>query len=465
MPQTRIVLIDDDLPMLELGREVLSGEGYAVTGLSDSLQALDIVRDKKPAAVITDLQMPGKDGMQLLRELKEEFPEMPVLMLTGHGTVESAVEAVQYGAADYLAKPFSPDELCLRLHRALNEQQLRLENQTLRLELTKQKSGGDIIGNSRVMQQIFGTIDRAAPTDASVLIMGESGTGKEMVARTIHQKSKRSEHPFVPVDCVSLPDKLIESELFGHMKGAFTGAVDDKEGLLETAEGGTIFLDEITELNVELQGKLLRVLQERQFRRVGGRELHDLDVRVVAATNRDPQEAIAQGRFRQDLYYRLNVIPIELPPLRERGDDVVQLINHFLRAYGEANGKEVRTVQKKALNKLLRYPWPGNVRELQNMMERLLILAPADEITVDDLPDVILNPPLQTAGDSVVNLGPDLYEMAFKDAKNLIVSQFEIDYLTHLLRRHNGNISSAARDAGIDRKTIHRLVAQHNIQV
>ncbi len=461
-----ILAVDDDARMLKLCEEILQASGFRCTTVPDSREAMAAIRREQPDLVISDLEMPHKGGIEILAEIKAELPELPVMILTGHGTIESAVKAMNLGAYDYLTKPFSPDQLCLHVKRALKQKEQSAEIRNLRRELAKEKAGGEIIGNSRAMQQVFAIVERAAPTDANVLISGESGTGKEMIARAIHRQSRRNAKPFIPVDCVSLPDQLIESELFGHEKGAFTGAVDRREGLFETANGGTLFLDEITEMNIELQSKLLRVLQERQFRRVGGRELHELDIRIIAATSRDPREAIASGRLRTDLYYRLNVIPITLPPLRERRGDVVQLVDHFLKKFREANGKQIGAVSKDAFDLLLSYPWPGNVRELQNLMERLVVLTTGDSITRDDLPDEVLHPEAATAFSSDTGSTADdqLIYLPFKDAKKQLLERFESKYLSSLLRRHNGNISSAARAAGIDRKTIYRLLDGYGIQ-
>ncbi len=458
-----IVVIDDNLQLLTLCKDVLAGKGYRCSIVYNSLEAMDTIRREKPKLVITDLKMPRKDGFEILAEVKAELPELPVMILTGHGSIESVVKAMNLGACDYLTKPFTPEQFCLHIKRALKQQDQTDEIHNLRQELAKHEAGDEIIGSSRAMQQVFAMVERAAPTHANVLISGESGTGKEMIARAIHRQSRRDAKPFVPIDCVALPDQLIESELFGHEEGAFTGAVASKEGLFESADGGTLFLDEITEMNIELQSKLLRVLQERQCRRVGGRELYDVDIRIIAATNRDPEEAMVSGRLRTELYYRLNVIPITLPPLRERSGDVVQLVNHFLKKFREANGKQGHAIRKDALDALLNYPWPGNVRELQNLMERLVVLTISEEITREDLPDHILHPELHEAANGGAAAG--LADLPFKQAKKQLIEQFEIEYLTRLLHRHEGNISKAARAAGIDRKTIYRLISGYGIHV
>ncbi len=473
MVSPNIVIVDDDLLMLEMCKDILEANDFHCRTVVDSRRAMEVIAQDKPDLVITDLQMPHVTGMDLLKAIKEFQADLPVIILTGHGTIESAVQAVQLGAHDYVPKPFKPDELCHRIRQALQNTQLTRENKDLKRKLAKSRQATDIVGNSRAMKQVFSTIERAAPTGANVMIHGESGTGKEMVARAIHRQSHRADHPFVPVDCVAIPDQLIESELFGHVKGSFTGATDDKVGLFEMANGGTIFLDEITEMNIDLQGKLLRVLQERKFRRVGGREFHDLNIRLIAATNRDPEKAIDSGHLRLDLFYRLNVIPIELPPLRARQDDVIQLLDHFLNRFSETNSKAVKTISHDAMDSLLAYDWPGNVRELQNLVERLVILAVGDRITLDDLPKNVLKTNGNgsssfTAAATPVNetsFEEHLFELHFKDAKKILAERFEKQYLGQLLTSHDGNISRAARAAGIDRKTIHRLVKAHGIEI
>ncbi|NQZ68202.1 MAG: sigma-54-dependent Fis family transcriptional regulator, partial [Lentisphaeria bacterium] len=308
-----IAIIDDDPLILELCQDFLESQDYTHTLINDSMEAFEIIKGNVPDLVITDIEMPNKSGLELLEEIKAEFPNLPVLVLSGRGTIQTAVQAIQLGADDYVSKPFHPQQFLLRIKTVLHKQELTVENEDLKKQLEVHKAGKSIIGNSRLMQKVFNVIERAAPTDANVLICGESGTGKEMVARELHNLSKRSKNPFIPVDCVAIPTHLIESELFGHEKGSFTGAIDRKIGLFETAKNGSIFLDEITELDIDLQSKLLRVLQERKFRRVGGNDYIDLNARIISATNRDPEQAVQENTFRLDLFYRLNVIPVDLP--------------------------------------------------------------------------------------------------------------------------------------------------------
>ncbi|OVE78208.1 hypothetical protein BVX99_00430 [bacterium F16] len=480
MSRTKVLVIDDDALMLEMCQDILHALHFESVIVQDSTSVMGIIASEHPDLVISDLMMPKVGGMEILRDVKEAYPTMPVIILTGQGTLESAFKAVQLGADDYVTKPFQADELGIRIRQALKKSELAQENLDLKRQLQKSQRSADIIGKSKAMQKVHALIERAAPTKANVMIIGESGTGKEMVARAIHKLSERADNPFVPVDCVSLPDQLFESELFGHVKGAFTGAADDKEGLLETANGGTLFLDEITEMNYELQGKLLRVLQERKFRRVGGRELHDLDIRLIAATNRIPLDAVEQERLRLDLYYRLNVIPMNLPPLSERKGDLIELLRHFITQFSDTNGQRVQNIDRQALDALTRYSWPGNIRELQNLAERLVILSSGDTIEFSDLPpevqEVAQSPvavdsgtssgsdstKLIPAGSHFPNWALGLDEMIVKPLLEAKREFVEI-YIQELLKRHKGKITTAAKASGINRRTIHRVLSEAEI--
>jgi len=408
--------------------------------------------------------MPGMDGMTLMRRAHELDPALPVIIITGFASIESAVAAVKDGAFDYLPKNFSVDQLRVSVDRALRHRGLQVENRNLREQLQQTLGLENIIGRSSAMAQVFELVRKAARSEANILVLGESGTGKELIARAIHANSPRATQPFVPVDCASLPEQLLESELFGHEKGAFTGAVRNKPGLVEMANRGTLFLDEIAELPVALQVKLLRALQERQIRRVGGTSLVDVDVRVVSATNRDLADAIAKGQFREELYYRVNVIAIRLPPLRERAGDVRLLAHTFLKRYGQGR---VTAMDPAAAEALERYRWPGNVRELQNVMERACALADGATITVGDLPEHIVHAtaaPVASGmapGEALPSAGTDL---TLKAAKERWLQVLEVSYLRDLLARHDGNVSSAAKAAGIDRKTFHRLINKYDLR-
>jgi two-component system response regulator PilR (NtrC family) len=383
----RILIVDDEQSMRELLSILLRKEGYEVVTAENGASALKAIQREIFDLVITDLRMPQFDGMALLKSVKDVSPDTIVIIITAFGTTEGAERARDLGAYDYIGKPFNNDEIKLVIHNALEKRHLRKENILLKREIESKTGFEFFIGKSDPMQRIFSLIRQVADTKSTVLISGESGTGKELVARALHTHSSRKAHPFVTVNCGALPETLLESELFGYMKGAFTGAVSNKQGLFEAANGGTIFLDEISATTPALQIKLLRVLQEREFKRVGGTADIKVDVRVLAASNSDLGQEVAKGTFREDLYYRLNVIPIHLPPLRERRDDIPLLITYFLK--NSASGKEPKMISPEAMNRLLNYRWPGNVRELENAIERLNILASGDTIRIEHIPDSI----------------------------------------------------------------------------
>jgi DNA-binding NtrC family response regulator len=463
MSPARILLVDDEPDMLENCSRILSRQGHTCMTAANGREALAILERERPDLLVTDLKMPEMDGMALLRHAHELDPTLPVIMLTAFATIESAVAAVKEGAFDYLPKDFSVDQLRVAVERALRHRGLQVENRNLRQQLQQTLGLENIVGRSPVMTQVFELVKKAARSEANILVLGESGTGKELIARAIHANSPRAGQPFVPVDCASLPEHLLESELFGHEKGAFTGAVRSKPGLMETAHRGTLFLDEIAELPAPLQVKLLRVLQERQIRRVGGTSLVDVDVRVVSATNRDLRDAIAKGQFREELYYRINVIAIQLPPLRERAGDVRLLAHTFLKQYGQGR---VTAIDDAAAQALERYAWPGNVRELQNVIERACALAEGPTVTVKDLPDHVLHAiPRPAAVSAAVAAVPSAEgNLTLKDAKERWLQVLEVAYLRDLLARHDGNVSSAAKAAGIDRKTFHRLINKYDLR-
>ena len=466
MSPPRILIVDDEPDMLENCSRILSRHGYRCTTAGNGREAVALLERERPDLLLTDLKMPEMDGMELLQHAHELDPALPVIMITGFATIESAVTAVKHGAFDYLPKDFSVDQFRVAVERALRHRGLQVENRNLRLQLQQTLGLENIVGRSPAMAQVFELVKKAARSEANILVLGESGTGKELIARAIHANSPRSSQPFVPVDCASLPEQLLESELFGHEKGAFTGAVRSKPGLVETAHRGTLFLDEIAELPATLQVKLLRVLQERQIRRVGGTALLDVDVRVVSATNRDLREAIAKGHFREELYYRVNVIAIHLPPLRDRAGDVRLLAHTFLKRFGQGR---VTGIDDAATAALDRYPWPGNVRELQNVLERACALADGSVLTVRDLPDHVLQsktPPAAPAAGPMgqIPAAPAGTDLTLKAAKEQWLQVLEVSYLRDLLARHGGNVSSAAKSAGIDRKTFHRLINKYELR-
>jgi len=403
--------------------------------------------------------MPKMDGMEVLRRARNFDPQLPVVMLTGYASVETAVAAVKAGAFDYLSKSFSNDQLRLTVERALTRRRLELENRHLREQLRGAFGFENVVGRSVALQQVLELVRKASRSDTNILILGESGTGKELVARAIHANSPRAAQPFVPVDCASLPENLLESELFGYEKGAFTGAIAAKQGLMEAAHRGTLFLDELGELPVALQVKLLRALQERQIRHIGSTRQIDIDVRLVSATNRDLRALVAGGKFREDLYYRVNVIDIALPPLRERVGDIELLATFFLRKYGERSGATVKGFEPEATIALETYSWPGNVRELQNVIERACALAEGEMITLAELPQH-----LRTRAASVPSPTDSAGKLTLKEAKERWIGQLEAAYVADLLKQQRGNVSEAARRAGVDRKTLHRLLNKHGIR-
>ena len=460
MSRPKVLVVDDERDMLENCLRILKQGQYDCVATDKPDEALRLLESERPEIVLTDLKMPEIDGLTILRRSREIDPELPVIIFTAFATIESAVEAVKEGAFDYLPKPFSVDQLKLAVDRALRHRKLAQENRRLREQLQTTYQFENIVGRSQAMTQVFELVAKAARSEANILVSGESGTGKELIARAIHANSGRARQAFVPVDCASLPENLLESELFGHEKGAFTGAVKTKPGLLEVAHQGTIFLDEIAELPMSLQVKLLRALQERQVRRVGGTKLIDVDARLVSATNRDLKEAVTSARFREDLYYRVNVISIHLPPLRERRGDVTLLAHHFFKKFIRTGESSLRGISPEALSMLEAYAWPGNVRELQNIIERACALAEGEWITPKDLPEHLRS---SRAG-SPAPMIPTATHLPLKDAKEEWVRQLERVYLSDLLKRHDGNVSQAAKDAGIDRKTLHRLISKYGIK-
>ncbi len=385
------VLVVDDAPEIRSSMEhILRQKGFFVDTASDGQEAVEKLEHRFFDILLIDLAMPRKDGMELLEFITENSPETICIIITGFGTIKSAVEAMRRGAFDYLTKPVKTEEVLLIIEKALEVRQLRRENRTLKQELKSRYSFDHIIGTSEPMQKVFRLIERIATTDSTVLITGESGTGKELIAHAIHYSSDRSDGPFVPVNCAAIPEDLLESELFGHEKGAFTHAIRTRIGKFELANKGTIFLDEIGEMSQSLQVKLLRVLQERKFERVGGIKTIQVDIRILAATNIDLEQAVKEGRFREDLFYRLNVIPIHVPPLRERRSDIPLLIAHFMKKFNKNRETPIQGIEDNAMQCLLNYEWPGNVRELENIIERMVILANGPKIALKDLPEHIL---------------------------------------------------------------------------
>ncbi len=456
------ILIVDDEPDIQLVMTAnLTREGYAVDTASDGLEALRKAESRDYDVIIIDHQMPNLTGMQFLSRLRSgspgDAPDVPVILITAYGTIEMAVQAMKDGAYSYLTKPVRYEDLSLQVKNAVERHRLSREVRSLRDEVEDRYQFGNILGRNPRMQEIFQTIRTVADTDATVLIHGESGTGKELIARAIHYNSRRKDRPFVVVSCSALPETLLESELFGHEKGAFTGAIRQRIGRFEMAEGGTVFLDEIGEMSMPVQLKLLRVLQEREIERVGGNQAIKVDVRVIAATHRDLQQAMRDRLFRQDLFYRLNVVPIKLPPLRERLDDVPLLASHFLKKYCIKNQKHVKTFSREALEALCGYAYPGNVRELENIIERAVIMEKGESIQRTELGQAAAERKALTPAD-----GGELG--TFRRMKSEVVEQFEREYLSHLLRMYKGNMSRSARHAGINIKNFHEKMAKYGLK-
>ncbi len=457
-PSARVLIVDDEPDVVANWSRVLERDRHTCLGATDGQRALALVEAERPDVILTDLQMPGADGLTVLRRALELDPDAVVVLITGHGTVESAVEAMRAGAFDYLLKPLpSNDALRLVVERGVARRRLVEENRRLRESLSPQVRFDTLVGKSPAMQIVLDLVRKAARSEANILIQGDSGTGKELVARAIHANSPRAAEVFVPVDCAALPEQLLESELFGHERGAFTGAERTKPGMFEVADRGTVLLDEVGELPLGLQAKLLRALQEREIRRVGGTKLIPVDVRLVSATNRDLAESVRKREFREDLFYRVNVILIPLPSLRDRAGDVPLLAYHFLGRYGRNRERPLEGIDADALALLEAYGWPGNVRELQNVIERACALADGPTLGLRDLPDHVRG--RGRPGPTVPGK-----KLPLRQARETWLRVFTQEYLTDLLRDHAGNISQAAKTAGVDRKTLHRLLSRFDIK-
>ncbi|MGZ5279602.1 MAG: sigma-54-dependent transcriptional regulator [Pseudobdellovibrionaceae bacterium] len=442
-----IVVVDDDPEMRSMVTDHLKKQGYQVRDFGSSLEAVKYLSSSGLDALgtellLTDLKMPELDGLDLLQQIRRLPHQFPVIIMTAFATVDTAIEGLRRGAFDYLTKPFKLAELSLTVERALNFYRLKVQHQALTTELRKSWSPQNIIGKSSAMQSIFDLIERVGPSSTNILITGESGTGKEVIARALHNRSSRADKPFVAINCTAIPESLMESELFGHVKGSFTGANQDKKGLFEEASGGTIFLDEIGDMDISLQAKLLRVLQERTIKPVGGNQNKSIDVRVIAATHKDLKKSIGNGGFREDLYYRLAVIPIVLPPLRHRPEDIPLLAHHFLRKYAAMNNSKVNGFTQEALRQLMSFSWPGNVRELENMVERLVVLSRSNQIDVGDIPQ------------SDQTTSEQFFGQATNDSPTL--EDLEKRYIQLILEKTGGKKEKAAQILGINRRTLYR---------
>ncbi len=447
-PCSGILVVDDDADMRDLVYDMLKDRGHRVSTAGSGTEALKLLSEGDVEVVLTDLRMKGMHGLELLTEVRRVYPDLGVVLMTAFGSVETAVEAMKHGASDYLTKPVKKDELVRVVERVMRETSLRREVSRLRREIHREYSFHQILGKSKAIQAVFDLIRRVADSPTNVLISGESGTGKELVAKALHYNSDRKDAPFVPVNCAAIPEPLLESELFGHMRGAFTDAKLDKRGLFEEAHTGTLFLDEISELPLMLQAKLLRAIQEKEVRRVGANRPVPVDVRIIAATNLNLAEEVKAKRFRDDLYYRLNVIELKLPPLRERLEDIPLLVESFLKKCAATRGKNVKGVSESALAMLMDYAWPGNVRELENIVERAVTLSRGEKIVPDDLPPFIQG----ARGDRRV-----LDEAA---ERTLPLEAVEKEYILKILHKMGGNKYQAAHALGIDRKTLYRKLGE-----
>ena len=458
MNRVKVLVVDDKENMLKLFGKILA-DGYELTTAQDGARALALLAGEAFDVVVTDLRMPGASGFEVLQAVKARHPSTEVVMMTGYATVADAVQAMKQGAYDYLEKPFDPDAAALVVQRAAERKRLRDEAASLRRELEGTYSFHNLIGKSPRMLEAYHLLEQAAGLDITVLLLGETGTGKELAARAVHYHSARKEQRFVPVNCGALPPDLVESELFGHVRGAFTGAAAAKAGLFEEARGGTLFLDEIGELPLPTQVKLNRALQEKEIRRVGDNTPVKVDVRVIAATHRDLKAEAGAGRFREDLYYRLNVFPIRLPPLRERAEDVPLLAAHFLEKHARAFRRDVVEFAPDALRLLTAHAWPGNVRELENAVERAVAVAKGRAIGAADLP-----PELAAAPGPGMPAGEALPSLPLRDVVEQARDRVTRDYLVALLRELRGNVTKAAARAGMERESLHRLLKKHGLR-
>ena len=449
MKKKTILLVDDEPSHRLMLRANLREEGFETEEAADGQEAVDRVGRHFYDLVLMDVRMPVLDGIEALQKIKKISPAIPVIMMTAYGSIDSAVEALKSGADDYLTKPLDMEELLLKVKKVLRYRQLEEENRFNRERLGVQFDFSNIIGKSPPMEKLFETLSLVAPTDATVLLLGESGTGKELVANAIHQNSPRQEKPYIKVNCAALPESLLESELFGHEKGAFTGALSKKKGRFELADGGTIFLDEIGEMSPATQTKILRVLQEQEFEAVGGTKTIRVDVRVITATHKDLETAIKEGSFREDLYYRLNVVPIQIPPLRDRKEDIPILAEHFLKIYADKNNRPLHGFEPQVLDALVRYAWPGNVRELENNVERMVVMSRGETILNQDLSPV-LKPPPEEEQESRSLIGSSL-----KDIEKEVILQ--------TLEQAGGNRTHTARILGVTRKTLQNKIKEYGI--
>jgi len=449
-----ICIVDDEPAILHSLSSILEDEGYQVIVASNGVEGMKVVRSETPDLVMLDIWMPEMDGLETLKRLRSQFPGILVVMMSGHGSIETAVKATKLGAYDYLEKPLDLEKVTILVRNALHQRKLEEENLNLRIQVERRF---ELIGSSPSMNRLRDMIKMAAPANSRVLISGANGTGKELVARAIHLQSPRHNRPFVEINCAAIPETLIESELFGHEKGAFSGATSMKRGKFELADGGTLFLDEIGDMSLATQAKVLRVLQEQQFTRVGGTKLLNVQVRVIAASNKELAEEIGKGNFREDLYYRLNVLPIVVPTLKERRDDIPELAQHFLKMHSEEQGMKPKTFNAQGLEALQKHDWPGNIRELRNLIERLLIMVPKPVIDAGDV-EMFLQVRAPT-GVPALSVGTN-YD-SLREARNV----FEREVISQKLRENNWNVSKTADELKIERSHLHRKIKLLNVEL
>ena len=449
-----ICIVDDEPAILKSLSSILEDEGYQVIVATNGIEGLKVVRSDSPDLVLLDIWMPEMDGLETLKRLRSQFPGILVVMMSGHGSIETAVKATKLGAYDYLEKPLDLEKVTILVRNALHQRKLEEENLNLRIQVERRF---ELVGSSSTMNRLREMIAMAAPANSRVLISGANGTGKELVARAIHLQSPRHNRPFVEINCAAIPETLIESELFGHEKGAFSGATSMKRGKFELADGGTLFLDEIGDMSLATQAKVLRVLQEQQFTRVGGTKLLNVQVRVIAASNKDLAEEIHKGNFREDLYYRLNVLPIVVPPLKERREDIPELAQHFLKMHSEEQGMKPKEFNAQGLEALAKHDWPGNIRELRNLIERLLIMVPKSVIDASDVEMFLQGRP--PTGVPVLSVGTN-YD-SLREARNV----FEREVISQKLRENNWNVSKTADELKIERSHLHRKIKLLNVEL
>lgn len=451
----KILVIDDEKSILDLLSVVFEKEGYMVETSLSATRAVELMGNKDFDIIISDIKMPRMSGMELLSYVRKNRPDIPIVMITAYGTIKQAVEALKAGAMDYIVKPFDVEELKIIVAQGLEKKRLKEENLFLKKELKEKYDFENMIGKSKVMQEVYNLIEKVADTDSTVLITGESGTGKEIAARAIHYQGTRRERAFVSINCGALPENLLESELFGHVKGSFTGAVVNKKGMFEVAEKGTLFLDEVGEMSPWTQVKLLRALHDKRIRRVGGTEEVQVDVRIIAASNRDLKKSINQGNFREDLFYRLNVISFEMPPLRKRKEDIPLLVTHFLENYCNKMGRQMKRIVPEVIDLLESYPWPGNVRELENVIERVVAIEERETITKGSLPNEMLQPSEKQDTTPVLQQGFDL---------NAVMDEISSGYVKQALQFSKGNLKETANILGINYRSLRYLVEKHGLK-